>query len=76
VLVFTIVLAPILRYEGWFLELSSPITNFGVKMDLIIWGSIVLNRAAILFDRTHIISEIWASSCNMSSEVNDESSSL
>jgi len=66
-ILFLIVLAPILRYEGVVFG-AAPLTfivNYGVKMVSITWIAIVLNCAAILFDRARLLPEIEASSYNM-----------
>jgi len=62
---FSIVLAPILRYKGMVFGAQRPIANFGVRMISISWVSMVLNFAAIIFDRTRFIPEICASFSNI-----------
>jgi len=42
-----------------------PIANFGLETVLNNWVSIVLNCAAAIFDRTRLLSEIWASPFNL-----------
>ena len=63
------------RGEVFGAQLPPPIANFGVKMVFICWVSIVLNCAAIFFDRTSFFLRCGHLLIICTIEVNDGSSS-
>ena len=51
--------------QGMVSGAQPPITNFGMKMEVINWDSTSFNCAAIIFDPKRLLSEIWAYSSRM-----------